>query len=122
MPHKGKNSVYFLHVSKNTVVSDRHVLTFMFYSKGLVLVGHRRNARVFTDPLHPCGPFLRSLQGPDVPLPNFFTLHRCEAAAKAVIGPLTKTRRRTKTCSRLRQRPTLTKLQQSGRFNTAVNE
>ena len=38
------------------------------------------------DPLRPCGPSLHPLQGPVV---------RLVVAARAVIGPLTKTRRRT---------------------------
>ena len=48
------------------------------------------------------GPALRPPQGPDVRLPEIVTFRRGEAAARAVIGPLTKTRRRTKTCLRLR--------------------
>jgi hypothetical protein len=72
-------------------------------TQGLVMVPRRRNAGGLTDPLRPCGPPLRSLRGPDVRLPKVFTLCRCDAAARAVIGPLTKTRRRTKTGTRLRR-------------------
>ena len=43
------------------------------------------------------------LQGPDVRLP-ILTLRQGDTAARAVFGPLTKTRRRTKTGSRLRRR------------------
>ena len=48
-----------------------------------------------TDPLRPCGPSLRPPQGPDVRLSKMSTLRRGDAAARAVIGPLTQTRRRT---------------------------
>ena len=48
-------------------------------------------------PLAPCRPSLRPLQGPGVCLPKIVTLRRGDAAARAVIGPLT--RRRTKTAS-----------------------
>ena len=44
---------------------------------------------------------LRPPQGPDVRFPKMLTLRRDDAAARAVIGPLTKTRGRTKTGSRL---------------------
>ena len=44
-----------------------------------------------TDPLRPCGPSLRPLQGPDVRLPKMLTFRRDNTAARAVIGPLTKT-------------------------------
>ena len=39
--------------------------------------------------------------GPDIPLPKSVTLRRGDAAAIAAIGPLTKTRCRTKTGSQL---------------------
>jgi hypothetical protein len=48
-----------------------------------------------TDPLPPCGPSLRPPQGPDVRLPKIVTFPRGYAAARALIVPLTKTRRRT---------------------------
>ena len=48
-----------------------------------------------TDPLRPCGPSLRPPQGRDAHLPNMLTFRRDDAAARAVIGPLTQTRRRT---------------------------
>ena len=57
-----------------------------------------------TDPLRPCGPPLRPPQGPDVGLTKILTFCRGDAAARAVIGPLTETRRRTKTGSGLRLR------------------
>ena len=47
------------------------------------------------DPLLPCGPSLRRPQGPDVRLPKIVTFRWGDAAARAVIGPLTKNRRRT---------------------------
>ena len=47
------------------------------------------------DPLHPCGPSLRPRPGPDVRLPKIVTFRGGDAATRAVIGPLTKTRRRT---------------------------
>ena len=53
----------------------------------------RRNARGLTDPLRPCGPPLRRTQGPDVHLPKILDVrrgrHKPNAAALAVIGPLT---------------------------------
>ena len=39
-----------------------------------------------TDPLRPCGPSSRPLQGPDVRLPKNVTLRRGNAAARAVIA------------------------------------
>ena len=63
----------------------------------------RRNARGFTDPLRPCGPSLRPPQGPDGHFRKSVTLRQGDAAARAVIGPLTKTRRGTETGSRLRR-------------------
>ena len=48
-----------------------------------------------TDPLRPCGPSLRPTQGPDVRLPEIVTFRWGDWAARPVIGPLTKTRRRT---------------------------
>ena len=44
--------------------------------------------------LRPCGLSLRQPQGPDVRLPKIVTFRRGEVAARAVICPLTKTRRR----------------------------
>ena len=38
------------------------------------------------DPLRPCGPSSRPLQGPDVRLPKNVTLRRGNAAARAVIA------------------------------------
>ena len=58
--------------------------------KGLVMVQRRRNTRGFADPLRPCGPSLRPPQGPDVRLSKMSTLRRGDAAARAVIGPLSK--------------------------------
>ena len=63
----------------------------------------RHNARGFTDAIRPCKPTLCPPQGTDVRLPNIF-LRRGDAAERALIGPLTKTRRRTKTGSRLHGR------------------
>ena len=57
-----------------------------------------------TDPLRPCGPSLQTLladppcvhrKGPDVRLPEIVTFRQGDAATRAVIGPLTKTRCRT---------------------------
>ena len=63
-----------------------------------------------TDPLRPCGPSLRPPQGPDVRLPKIVTLRRGDTAARAVIGPLTKTRLRRRVCVliALRRRGTVT--------------
>ena len=47
------------------------------------------------DPLRSCGPSLRPTQGPDVRHTKMLTFRRGDAAARAVIGPLNKTRRRT---------------------------
>ena len=68
------------------------------------MVLRRRNARGFTDPLRPCGPSLSPQPGPDVPLPKRVTLRRGDAAARAVISPLTKARRTTKAGWRRRHR------------------
>ena len=70
-------------------------------TKGLIMVPRQRNTRRFTDPLRPCGPSLGPPQRPDLRLPEIVTLRRGDAAAKAVIGLLTITRRRTNTGSRL---------------------
>ena len=51
----------------------------------------------FPDQLRPCGTYFHHPQGPDVRLPKVVTLRRGNAAARVVIGPLTKTRRRNKT-------------------------
>ena len=71
--------------------------------KGRAMVRRRRNARRFTDPLCPCGCYLRPPQGHDVRLPKILDLGWGDTVERAVIGSLTKTRRRTKTGSRLRQ-------------------
>ena len=60
----------------------------MLNTKGLVTVPCRRNARGFMDPLCPCGISLRPPQGPNMRLPIIVSL--LDAAASAVIGPLTK--------------------------------
>ena len=57
----------------------------------------RHNAR---GSLRPCEPSLRPPQEPDVRPPKMVS---GDAAASAVIGPLTKTRPRTKTGSQLRR-------------------
>ena len=49
------------------------------------------------DPLRPCVPSLRPPQGPDVRLPKIVTLRLRDTAARAVIGPITRTRCKTKT-------------------------
>ena len=49
-----------------------------------------------------CRALLRPPQGPDVRLPKMLTLRWGDAAARAVIGLLTKTRRRTNTGSLMR--------------------
>ena len=66
------------------------------------MVPRQLNARGFTDPLRPCGPSLRPPRGPDVCLTKILTFCWGDAAARAVIGPLTNSRRRTKTGPRLR--------------------
>ena len=43
------------------------------------------------DPLRPCGPSLHPQRGPDLRLPKIVPLCGDDAAARAVIGPLTKT-------------------------------
>ena len=53
------------------------------------MVPRRHNASGFTDPLHPCGPSLRPPQGSDGRLAKILTLGQGDAAAGAVIGPLT---------------------------------
>ena len=50
-----------------------------------------------------CEPSLRPPKGPDVRLPKIVTLRWRDVAARAVIGPLSKTRHRTKTDSQLRR-------------------
>ena len=65
------------------------------------MVPRRRSPRGSTDPSRPRGPSLRPQQGPDARLPDTLTLRRGDAAARAVIGPLAKTRRRTEAGSRL---------------------
>ena len=57
-------------------------------TKGLVMVVRRRNTRGFTDPLRPCGPSMRSRQGPGLRLPKMLTV-RLDAAARNVMGRLT---------------------------------
>ena len=59
--------------------------------------GGLRTPYVLADP-----PFVHR-NGPDVSLQKMFTLRRGDAAARAVIGPLAKARRRTKPSSRLRR-------------------
>jgi hypothetical protein len=58
-------------------------------AKGRVMVTRRCNARGFTDPLRPSGPSLRNPQGLEFRLPKMLTLCQGDAAARAVIGPLT---------------------------------
>ena len=53
----------------------RETLPVLPYSKGLVMVPCRCNARGFTDPVGP-------LQGPDMRLPKIGTLRRGEASAR----------------------------------------
>ena len=62
---------------------------------GPLRVPLRRRARGFRDPLRPCGPSLRPPQGPEVHILKMLTLRRGNAAARAVIGPLSQTRGRT---------------------------
>ena len=72
------------------------------------MVPRRHNARGFTELLRPCVPSLSPPQGPDVRLPKILTFRRGDAAARAVIGTLTKTvakpkpDAKTETGSRLR--------------------
>ena len=55
----------------------RETLPVLPYSKGLVMVPCRCNARGFTDPVGP-------LQGPDMRLPKIGTLRRGEASARSL--------------------------------------
>ena len=59
------------------------------------MVLRSRNARVLRTPLRPCRPSLRPPRGPDARLPEIVTFRWGNAAARPVIGRLTKTRRRT---------------------------
>ena len=77
-------------------------LCLCHYPLGLIWSHIRTTQGGVTDPIRPYGPSLRPLPGPGVRLPKIVTFHRGDAAARAVIGPLTKTRRRTRTGSRLR--------------------
>ena len=67
------------------------------------MVPRQLNASGFTGPYRPCGSSVHTPQGPDVRLPKMLTFRQGDTAARAVIGPLPKTRRRPKTGSRLRR-------------------
>ena len=54
-----------------------------------------RSRNGVTDPIRLCGPSLRPPKGPDARLPKIVNFRQGDAAARAVIGPLTKARRRT---------------------------
>ena len=63
--------------------------------EGLLMVPRSRNARGSRTPYVLADPPLVHREGPDMRLPKTATFRRGDAAARAVIGPLTKTRRRT---------------------------
>ena len=79
---------------------ELHVTPSPAHPKGLVMVPRRRNARGFIDPLRPYGPL--HAKDPPCASQKIVILRRGDSAVRAVIGPLTKTRQRIKTGSRLR--------------------
>ena len=77
-------------------IASHHATSF--YIECWVMVPCRRNARGFTDPLRPC----IHHRGRSAPPKNCNLASRWRSS-KACDCPLTKTRRRTKTCSWLRR-------------------